>query len=105
MKAKQMELMKVIQFPQSKIAEKETREKGQKLEVAYKLLKYLVNDCDAEINIIVDIDKANGLFEISESDMKNFKYLIITSNYENTKKIKLSNENRAICFEIEGNEL
>lgn len=105
MKSEQMQLMRVIEFPKSKIEEKEERERKDKLEVAYKMLDYLI-DCGADFNIIVDIEKANELFEISESQMKKFQYISLSTNYEKFKKIRFAEGvNKVACYQIKGVEL
>jgi hypothetical protein len=99
-----MELMKVIEFPKQKIEEKDNRDRKEKLEQAYKMLDYLI-DAGADFNIIVDIEKANELFEISESQMKKFQYIAISTNYDKFKKIRFAEGvNKVACYQIKGDE-
>jgi len=99
-----MELMKVIKFPKNKIEEKEDRERKDKLEQAYKMLDYLIG-CGADFNIIVDIEKGNELFEITEKQIKEYKYLMLTTNYEKSKKIRFAEGvNKVAFYQIKGDE-
>ena len=105
MKAEQMELMKVIQFPKKKMEEKERLERKDKLEQAYKMLDYFI-DCGADFSILVDMKMADELFEVSKSQMEKFKYLAITTNYEKFKKIRFAEGvNKVACYQIKGDEI
>lgn len=82
MKLEQMELMRVIEFPKSKL--KENREKQDKLEVAKKLVNLLV---DKEIEFQIIIDKESALKVLKDDDFKD--YVIITTNLEEAEKLRL----------------
>jgi C4-type Zn-finger protein len=93
-----MELMKVIQFPQRKIEEKEFRERKDKLEVAYKMLDYLI-ERGHDFHIIISDEAADELF----NRKKKFEYSILTSNFEKIKNVNIYNKN-ASYYPIEGDE-
>ncbi|WP_026887696.1 hypothetical protein [Clostridium beijerinckii] len=100
MKAEQMGLMKVIQFPQNKLKEKEIREKSEKMEVAFEILNYLIkNGCDFHILL-----NAKYVEVLSSYVPKNSKYAMLTSNLDEAEKIRIYG--KEVCFyPIEGNEL
>lgn len=100
MKAEQIELMKVIEFPQRKVKEKEFRERKDKLEVAYKMLECLVG-YGAEFAIIIETEKANRLLEINEKQFNRYKYVTLTSDHELYKDIDIKN---SMFYEIKGDE-
>jgi len=100
-----MQLMKVIQFPQNKIDKKEKLDRKDKLLQAYKMLDYFI-ECGADFSILVDMKVANELFEVSQSQMDKFKYLAITTNHDEFKKIRFAEGvNRVAFYEIKGDEL
>lgn len=105
MKAEQMELMKVIQFPKKVIEEKEKLERKDKLLQAYKMLDYFI-ECGADFSILIDMKIANELFEVSENQMEKYKYLAITTNYEEFKKVRFAEGvNKCAFYEIKGDEI
>jgi hypothetical protein len=100
MKSEQMELMKVIEFPKYKIEEKAEKEKIAKLDVAYKMLKYLIEE-GHDFHVVISADAVNELFEtdkVCEDD-----YGILTSNFDEAKRIRIKSDN-TIFYKIEGNE-
>jgi len=96
MESEQLELMKVIQFPKNKI--KENRDRIDKLEVAYKVLKYLVEE-GKEFHIVVTKESAEELFEIPSSK---YNYVTITSSLGEADNIKL--HNNTFFYPILGDE-
>lgn len=100
MKHEQMELMKVIEFPKDKIKEKLKNERIGKLDAACKMLKYLIEE-EADFHIVLKIETANKLFEVSEEEMKKYDYIILTSNYEESKHIPIK---RSCVYRIKGDE-
>ena len=105
MENEQMELMKVIQFPQNKIKEKEKVERKDKLLQAYKMLDYFI-ECGADFSILVDMKVADELFEVSQAQMKEYKYLAITTNHEEFKKVRFAEGvNKVAFYEIKGDEI
>ena len=101
MKAEQMELMKVIQFPQKKVEEKENRERKDKFEVAKKFIELLAYE---GIDFHIVIDKESAL-KVMEDD--NFKdYIIVTTNFEEAKKmqLKMTQMGNSVCAAIRGDE-
>lgn len=101
MKAEQMELMKVIEFPKNKIEEKERRERLDKLDVSYKLLEELVKT-GADFHIIVTKESASELFDFPEKYNK-YQYATLTSNLKEAKTINL--KDNTMFYPIKGDEL
>jgi len=100
MKTEQMQLIKVIEFPKYKIEEKVEKERLDKLDVAYNMLKYLIEE-GHDFHIVISADAVNELFEtdkISSDD-----YGILTSNIDKAEKIRIKSDN-AIFYQIEGDE-
>lgn len=100
MKAEQIELMKVIDFPKSKIEEKERRERLDKLDVAYKLLERLVKT-GAEFHIVITRESTSELFNLPEGYNK-YKYATLTSDLEKAKRINL--KDNTMFYPIKGDE-
>jgi hypothetical protein len=96
MEGKQLGLMKVIEFPKNR--QVENIERNEKLEVAIKILKLLVDE-GADYHIVIDRKAANELFEGALRE-----YTVITSNLEKAEDIRLRFENYSI-FPLKGNEL
>lgn len=101
MKTEQMELMKVIQFPQKKIEEKEMRERFDKLEVAYKLLEELVKT-GADFHIVITKESTSELFDFP-NEYNKYQYATLTSNLKEAKKINL--KDNTMFYPIKGDEL
>lgn len=98
MKGEQLQLMKVIEFPKNRQVENQLRHK--KLEVAMKLLEAIIDD-GAEYHIVINREDTLKLFEYSS---KIGDYLIMTSDVETAKKIKIDNK-KCCVFEIKGDEI
>jgi len=96
MKAEQLEIMKVIEFPKNRNVENKLRD--DKLEVAIKFLKYLVGE-GADFHIIID---RNAALELFEDNAKLKDYLIMTTDFEKARHIKLDTNYK--IYKIEGNE-
>lgn len=96
MQNEQLQLMKVIQFPKNKL--KENKERLNKLEVAYKLLKCLVED-GADFHIVVTKESAETLYNFPTGE---YKYATITSDLEEAQKIRL-NDN-TFFYPVKGDE-
>lgn len=101
MKAEQMELMKVIDFPKSKIEEKERRERLDKLDVAYKLLERLVKT-GTEFHIVITRESTSELFEFPKEYNK-YQYATLTSDLKEAKRINL--KDNTMFYPIKGGEL
>ena len=101
MKAEQMELMKVIQFPKTKIEEKENRERKDKFEVAKKFIELLVYE---GIDFHIVIDKESALEVLEDANYRD--YLIITTDTEKAKKMqfKLTQTRNSNLLPIKGDE-
>lgn len=98
MKAEQMELMKVIKFPQKKLEEKAFRERKDKLEVAYKMLSCFIEK-GYDFHIIIDGEAADLMFNRE----KQFPYSILTSNLEQIKNANIYNKDTTY-YPIKGDE-
>lgn len=96
MKYKQIELMKVIEFPKNR--QMGLKKRNKKLNVAIELLQYLVNG-GADFHIVISKEQAEKLYD---GDLR--KYTVITSNLEEAKNLNISSNNYSI-YPIEGDEL
>lgn len=99
MKGKQLEIMRVIEFPKNKHVENIRRR--EKYQVAIKLLEILVDE-GAEYHIVIDKEDALKIFDANE---KLREYLIMTSDIEKAKILRLLRlEENASIYQIDGNE-
>ena len=97
METKQLEIFKVIEFPKNK--EMENDLKYEKLEIAIKMLKFLVDE-GADFHIILNRKDTLKLFEYSNNIRD---YLILTSNLEIAKNLEINNKIPNL-YELIGNE-
>lgn len=96
MKYKQLEIMKVIEFPKNREAEK--IERNKKLEETIRLLSLLVDE-GADYHIVIDRKAANEIFEGNLRE-----YTVITTNLKKSNNLILTPRNYNI-YPIKGNEL
>lgn len=98
MKVEQLQIMKVIEFSKNRYVE--NIKKSERLDVAIKFLEYLVDE-GADFHIVINKEAALKLFE--DNDGKLREYLIMTSNLEKARNIKI--DKNACVYVIEGDEL
>lgn len=93
--------MKVIEFPKNKQVHDQVR--NDKLDVAIEFLKYLVGE-GAEYHIVINREDATKLFDVSKAKGELRDYLIMTSDFDSGKRLKLSKENSSV-YVLTGDEL
>jgi hypothetical protein len=97
LEGEQLKIMRVIEFPKNRHVEKIKR--NEKLQVAIKMLEYLVDE-GADFHIIINKEDALKLFD----DNGRFReYLIITNDLDKGKRLKTDSKN-SMVYEIDGNE-
>ena len=96
MKSEQLEIMKVIEFPKNRNVENKLR--SEKLDIAIKFLKYLVDE-SVDFHIIID---RNAALELFEDNAKLKDYLIMTTDFEKARHIEL--DTNYSIYKIKGNE-
>ena len=105
MKTKQLEIFKVIEFPKNREMEikqmdEECNLRNKKLEVAKAMLEILTEE-KADYHIII---KKEDVLKIFENNKGCNEYLMITSNFDTAKRIKIGSKNSSV-YEIKSEEL
>jgi len=101
LKSEQLSIMKVIQFPKNRQVEHKIR--NQKLDVAIRMLEYLV-DIGADFHIVVDVEHGSELFTPKQEWRPDTQHVILSSNKEKVLKLNVNNLNSSY-YCLEGNEL
>jgi hypothetical protein len=90
---------KVIKFPKNEL--KENKDRLDKLEVAYKMLKRLIGE-GHDFHILIATEATKELF--ATDGLIKSDYGILTSNMEEAEEIRIKSDN-AIFYPIKGDEI